>query len=92
MVDAKVFQQTPVMPPQEVAEIGYRALMRGDRNVVPGGSNKALVFARRFMTKGAQARINKKFYEDAKPAKRKRRPGEIQRKAQRERDEKHLSE
>ncbi len=92
MVQTNAFQQAHVMPPQEVAEIGYKAMMRGDRTVVAGASNKALVFARRFMTEGGQARMNKKFYEDADPSKRKRRRGDIEQKAEREREEKQLSE
>ncbi len=43
MLHTKAFQTAHVMSPQEVAEVGYRALMRGDRTVVAGGSNKALV-------------------------------------------------
>jgi short-subunit dehydrogenase len=88
MVETKAFQKAHVMAPQEVAEIGYRALMRGDRTVVAGASNKALVFARRFMTEGAQAKMNKKFYERAKPAAQKRRRGDVERKA----EEKHFTE
>ena len=52
--------------------------MRGDRVVVPGGMNKALVFARRFLSLPAQAKVNKKFYEDAPPEERKRRRGDIE--------------
>jgi short-subunit dehydrogenase len=82
MLDTKAFQQAHVMAPQEVAQIAYRGLMRGDRTVVPGGSNKALVFARRFLTEGAQAKMNKKFYERAKPSKQKRHRGDFERKAE----------
>lgn len=88
MVDTRAFQTAKVMAPQEVAAIGYRGVMRGDRTVVAGGSNKALVFARRFLTEGGQARMNKKFYEETKAKSRKRQPGDIKRKA----EEKHLSE
>jgi len=89
MEDTKAFQKGPVMAPQEVAELGYKALMRGDRTVVAGASNKALVFARRFMTEGAQAKMNKKFYERAKKTKRHR--GDFERKAA-EKEEKELAE
>src|SRR4051812_8498508 len=82
MIETKAFQKAHVMAPQEVAKMGYKALMRGDRTVVAGASNKALTFARRFMTEGAQAKMNKKFYERAKPTQRKRRRGDIERKAQ----------
>jgi short-subunit dehydrogenase len=88
MTEKNAFQKAKVMTPQDVAAIGYRAFMKGDRTVVAGGANKALVFARRFLTEGGQARMNKKFYEKAKPAKRKRRRGDIERKA----EEKQLSE
>ena len=71
------------MPPQEVAEAGYDAVMRGDRIFVPGGLNKAMVFARRVMSIPAQAKLNKKMYEDAPPEKRTRHRGDIQAEAQR---------
>jgi hypothetical protein len=88
MVETKAFQKGPVMAPQEVAETGYAALMKGDRTVVVGGSNKAMVFARRFMTEGAQAKMNKKFYERTTPAERKRHRGDFERKA----EEKEITE
>lgn len=88
MIETKAFQKGPLMAPREVAELGYKALMRGDRTVVAGGANKAMVFARRFMTEGAQAKMNKKFYEPAKPGQQKRNRGDIERKA----EERELSE
>jgi len=63
--------------------VGCDALMRGDPVVVPGGMNKTLVFSRRFMTLPAQAKVNKKFYEDALPKDRKRRRGDIEKAAER---------
>jgi len=95
MLETKAFQKAHVMAPQEVAELAYKGLMRGDRTVVAGGSNKALVFARRFMTEGAQAKMNKKFYEKVKPAKRKRHRGDFERKAAEkevEKEQKELAE
>ena len=95
MMATKAFQKAHVMAPQEVAELAYKALMRGDRTVVAGGSNKALTFARRFMTEGAQAKMNKKFYERAKPTQQKRHRGDFERKAARkqaEKEEKELAE
>ena len=95
MVQTKAFQKAHVMAPQEVAEIGYQAFMRGDSTVVAGGSNKALVFARRFMSEGGQARLNKKLYEEAKPKDRKRKRGDIEAKAEQksnESEEKQLTE
>jgi short-subunit dehydrogenase len=95
LTDTKAFQKAHVMAPQEVAELGYKGLMRGDRTVVAGGANKAMVFARRFMTEGAQAKMNKKIYERAKPTDQKRHRGDFERKAARkqaEKEEKELSE
>ena len=95
MMETKAFQKAHVMAPQEVAELAYKGLMRGDRTVVAGGSNKALTFARRFMTEGAQAKMNKKFYERAKPTQQKRQRGDFERKAARkqaEKEEKELAE
>ena len=82
MVKTKIFQKGNVMAPQEVAAKGYDALMRGDRTFVPGAMNKALVGMRRVMSKPAQARMNKKFYEEAPPKDRNRRhPGDVEAKA-----------
>jgi len=92
MMATKAFQKAHVMAPQEVAELAYKALMRGDRTVVAGGSNKALTFARRFMTEGAQAKMNKKFYERAKPTQQKRHRGDFERKAARKQAEKEAKE
>jgi uncharacterized protein len=83
MVQTKAFQKNKVMSPQDVAEKGYEAVMKGERIVVPGALNKAMVFSRRFMSIPAQAKVNKKFYEDAPPEKRKRHRGDIQSAAQR---------
>jgi uncharacterized protein len=78
MMNTRAFQQAHVMSPQAVAEIGYEAFMRGDPTVVAGGSNKALVFLRRFTTEKKIAQMNKKFYEEVPPQKRKRARGEIE--------------
>jgi len=92
MTQTKAFQKNKVMAPQEVAELGYEALMRGDRVFVPGAMNKTLVFSRRFMTLPAQAKVNKKFYEDAPPKDRKRRRGDIEKSAKRSTVPKHRRE
>ena len=83
MLQTKAFQKNKVMAPQEVAAVGYEALMRGDPVVVPGAMNKTLVFSRRLMTLPAQAKVNKKFYEDAPPKDRKRHRGDIEKEAAR---------
>jgi uncharacterized protein len=77
MVDTVAFQKANVMAPQDVAEAGYDAVMRGERVIVPGGINKAMVFARRMLPESAQAKKNEKYYEDVEPMDAKRRPGEI---------------
>jgi len=81
MEQTKAFQKSKVMAPQEVARLGYKALMRGDRVYVPGAMNKALVFSRRLISLPTQARANKKFYEDAPTKDRRRHRGEIEAKA-----------
>ncbi len=79
MVQAKVFQKYKVVAPQKVAQSAYQALMRGDRLHAPGAMNKALVFSRRLTSLPAQTRLNKSFYEEAPPDKRKRRQGGVER-------------
>ena len=66
------------MAPQPVAEAGYKALMNGERIVVPGAANKAMVFARRFLPNTAQAKKNEALYEETKPEDRKREPHEME--------------
>jgi short-subunit dehydrogenase len=85
MVETNAFQNAKVMSPQEVAEAGYDALMRGERVYVPGGINKAMVFSRRFMSESAQAKMNEHMYDDAKEHKRDR--GEIEAKAEAKRSD-----
>ncbi|MGF6709147.1 short-subunit dehydrogenase [Luteibacter sp. W1I16] len=58
------FQKANLMDPEEVADIGYRAVMDGERVVVAGAVNKAMVFSRRFMSEHMQSRMNEKMYED----------------------------
>jgi uncharacterized protein len=59
--DTRAMQHT--MAPQEVAKIGYEALMDGKRVVVAGAVNKAMVFSRHIMPASAQAKMNEKMYE-----------------------------
>ncbi|MDR6935619.1 MULTISPECIES: SDR family oxidoreductase [unclassified Luteibacter] len=58
------FQKGNLMDPEDVASAGYDAVMSGERVVVPGAVNKAMVFSRRFMSEHMQARMNEKMYED----------------------------
>jgi short-subunit dehydrogenase len=66
------------MGPQEVAEAGYEALMKGERILVPGAMNKAMVVGRRMMPIAAQARMNEKMYEEVSPEDRRRERGDIE--------------
>jgi len=81
MEDTRGFQQANLMAPQDVAQAGYKGLMEGERTIVPGAANKALVFSRRFMSEGMQAAMNEKMYENVPPEKRKRERGDIEHRA-----------
>ncbi len=81
MLATRAFQGQNLMAPQDVAKAGYEALMEGELFVVPGGMNKALVAARRFLSEGAQAKLNQKFYEEVPPQDRKRERGDVEREA-----------
>jgi short-subunit dehydrogenase len=78
MIGTRAFQKAKVMSPQEVAEAGYKGLMRGERVVVPGMMNKTLVFSRRLTTEHAQSKKNKKFYEEVEPEEVKHRRGDYE--------------
>ena len=65
MTETRAMQKA--MAPQDVAEAGFKAVMAGERVVVPGGMNKALVFARRILSEEAQSKLNAKFYEELPP-------------------------
>jgi len=78
MVETKIFQKGNVMAPQEVAEKGYDALMRGDPVYVPGALNKLMVSKRRVLSVKASAKANSKFYEDVDPEDHKREPHQIE--------------
>ena len=67
MEDATIVHKGHVMAPQDVASAGYKALMAGERVIVTGFINKALVFSRHLMTESAQATLNKKQYESVPP-------------------------
>jgi len=81
MLETRAFQQNKVMAPQDVAALGYDALMRGDRVYIPGAMNKLLVSSRRILSKHAQAKKNEKFYQEVKPAARKHRRGDYEHKS-----------
>ena len=75
MLGTRAFQQANLMPPQEVAEAGYKALMAGDRVVVPGVANKAMVFMRRFIPESLQAKFNEFLTDNIPVEDRKRERG-----------------
>jgi short-subunit dehydrogenase/ferritin-like metal-binding protein YciE len=77
MVETRAFQKANVMAPQEVARAGFDAAMKGERVVVPGGMNKAMVFARRLTTLSTQAKKNQKYYEEVDAEDHTREPGDI---------------
>ena len=79
MMETRAFQHA--MPPQDVAKAGYKALMDGDRVIVPGGMNKFLVGARRILSGHAQSHMNEKFYEELPPEDRKYDRGDMETKA-----------
>jgi short-subunit dehydrogenase len=85
MMETRAFQKANLMPPQDVAEAGYKALMAGDRLIVPDAANKALVFSRRFLPQTAQAKLHERLYEDVEPDERKRERGDKEEEAELER-------
>jgi short-subunit dehydrogenase len=82
MENVKGVQKGSVMPPQDVAEKGYKAMMAGERVIVTGAVNKAMVFARHLLPESAQAKKNEKMYEDVAPDSRKHRRGDEELKAE----------
>jgi short-subunit dehydrogenase len=58
MTDVRMFQGQ-LWSPAEVAQAGYRALMRGRTSVVVGTANKLMVFSLRFTPRNLVARIGK---------------------------------
>lgn len=65
MEQTVAFQKANLMDPEEVAQEGCKAAMAGERVVVVGAANKMMVFSRRFMSEGMQAKLNEKMYEEA---------------------------
>jgi short-subunit dehydrogenase len=76
-VETTVFQKGNVMSPRDVAEEGYRALMKGERVHIAGGLNKAMVFSSRFVPEFILAKLAESIYADVKPEEHKREPGKI---------------
>jgi len=63
MEDARSHDERLMMKPEEVAKDAYRALMDGERVIIPGMLNKAMTFSRRVMPRSVQAKLQKGFYE-----------------------------
>jgi short-subunit dehydrogenase len=76
MTDTRAMQHA--MAPQDVAKAGYKALMAGERLIIPGGMNKMLVGARRILSEEAQSKLNAKFYEELPPEDRKYQRGDME--------------
>jgi hypothetical protein len=69
------------MAPQDVAKAGYKAVMAGERVIVPGGMNKVLVGARRILSGHMQSHMNERFYEELPEEDRKYDRGDMETKA-----------
>ncbi|HEX8371906.1 MAG TPA: SDR family oxidoreductase [Chthoniobacterales bacterium] len=78
MLETRAFQKASVMAPQDVAKIGYEALMKEELFVVPGGMNKVLVAGRRVLSAEAQAHLNEKMYEEVPAEDQKRERGDFE--------------
>jgi short-subunit dehydrogenase len=78
MTDTRVFQKGNVMGPQQVAEAAYEALMKGERVIVPGAMNKAMVLGGRMLPEAAQAKMNEKMYENVAPEDHQRERGDVE--------------
>ena len=76
MLETRSFQQANLMAPQDVTKAGYAAAMRGDRVIVPGAANKAMVFMRRLIPESLQAKLNEVLTSDAPPEKQTRERGD----------------
>lgn len=77
MVETAAFQKANVMAPQDVAVAAHAATMKGERVIIPGGLNKAMIFSRRLVGESAQAKKNEKLYTDVAPGDHQREPGEV---------------
>jgi len=71
-------QGSNVMAPQEVAKIGYDALMKEELFVVCGAENKAMIAARRILPVETGAKLNEKQHSDVPPEDRKRHRGDAE--------------
>lgn len=78
MVETNVFQKGAVMAPQQVAEAAYSALMQADRVIVPGATNKALVYGGHLLPEAAKAKLNERLLQETPPEERTRERGDVE--------------
>jgi short-subunit dehydrogenase len=64
MADSKLLKGKKMMDAQTVAEIGYRALMKGQTIVIPGFMNKLLAKCVRFVPRNLVTKIVRNMQED----------------------------
>lgn len=69
-------QSQNVMAPQDVARLGYDAMMKGKLSIVTGGLNKAFVVSRRILPTSTLARMHPKMDTVVPPEKRRHPRGE----------------
>lgn len=77
MVGSHVFHEGPVMAPQEIAVTAYKALMDGERMIVPSALNQAFVLGSPFLPQYALAKISEKPYDDADAPRRELQLGDV---------------
>jgi short-subunit dehydrogenase len=74
-VDSTMFQKGNVMPAQDVAKDGYKAVMDGQRVIVSGGLNKFMAVSAKLTPESMLTRISELFYSHTDEVK--RQPGDI---------------
>jgi hypothetical protein len=74
-LNIKAVHSSNFMAPQDVAKIGYEALMKEELFVVPGGVNKAIIAARRILPVETQAHMTQKEHSEVPPEERTNRGG-----------------
>jgi short-subunit dehydrogenase len=62
--DPKLVRERKMMTAKEVAEIGYRAMMKGKPVVIPGFKNSFLVFASRFAPRELVVKMTRRMQEN----------------------------
>jgi short-subunit dehydrogenase len=76
MMNTRAFQHA--MAPQPVAEAGYKAVMAGERVVIPGAQNKVMVAMRRILSEEMQSKQNAKLMEELPEKKQKYDRGDME--------------